>query len=658
MAKVQPKPVTDLSGPAAPHAGKLSRPKAIAQTTAVPISIAPVPTKPKSAKTPATKPKPPKASKPAAPTKPLETKTPEAEVAATPRHLPITVRVVAGLCVLVILTAVGFEALYAGKVLPGVSADGVDIGGLNQAAAAARIAAGAGQFSTQVLTVTYGNSELRIPVAGLSPKYDAAQAAAQAATYGRTGDLASRFHEQLRALFARPTAFAVYSFDDTRLAPYLVQLDEAIATPVQNASLSFDGDHAVVSSSATGARLDIGGLADSIADRLGATSTAEIPAPIYQLAPDLTSAAVQAVAADADTYLSGPLTLSYSGGTHTVDQQTLVTWLQVSPGQSASFLADLGLAGINPPPPVATLSLNHAAIASYVANLAGSLDQPAKNATLAMQNNQLTVTAPSQNGVSLDQSAAIAAITDSLTKPATDRTITLSLSSTPAAVNENNLASLGITQLISEGETYFPGSPADRLINVRQGAARFNDVLLSPGEVFSFGKLLGEVDASTGYVPELVIDGNHEDYQYGGGLCQVSSTAFRAALLAGLPINERENHSFAISYYQWPASAPGLDATIYYPEVDLKFTNDTGHYILIQTIMNGDDLKFDYYGTKTKQGVIRGPYFIYGNNNATQPSKTVFYRDVEDLTGKVIKTDTFYSTYQSSTNFPIVNTFN
>ncbi|MEO7617987.1 MAG: VanW family protein, partial [Candidatus Saccharibacteria bacterium] len=183
-------------------------------------------------------------------------------------------------------------------------------------------------------------------------------------------------------------------------------------------------------------------------------------------------------------------------------------------------------------------------------------------------------------------------------------------------------------------------------------------VLLAPGEQFSFGKILGDVGAEQGYKPELVILGDHEEKQYGGGLCQVSSTAYRAALLAGLPINQRYNHSFAISYYTAPYGVPGVDATIYYPQVDFKFTNDTGNYILIQTHMEGTTLTFDYYGTKVKSGQIRGPYFITGTTDNKQPSTTVFYRDVLDLAGNVIKTDTVNTHYESSDKYPVQKTYN
>jgi vancomycin resistance protein YoaR len=186
------------------------------------------------------------------------------------------------------------------------------------------------------------------------------------------------------------------------------------------------------------------------------------------------------------------------------------------------------------------------------------------------------------------------------------------------------------------------------------GAAKFNGVLIKPGQNFSFNDYLGEVGAEQGYAPGLVILGDREEMQYGGGLCQVSSTAYRAALMAGLPITSRVNHSFAIDYYTAPYGVPGVDATIYLPKPDLSFKNDTGHHILVQTKMVGTTLHFYFYGTKTKSGVIRGPFFVTGSSDATQPSQTVFYRDVLDLNGAVTKTDTVNTYYKSSLDFPIV----
>jgi len=571
---------------------------------------------------------------------------------------PWWLRITGSVFVLAGLFVLSFEVVYAGKIYPGVTADGVYLGSLSRADAISKLNDKTTQFSGQVVTISNGSANLRIPVASLEVSYDSASAAKQAFNFGRQGDWPTKMLQQLHALLGQPTNISTFTYNQDRLVPYVTQFADDVVTPVADSSLSFDASQPQVTPAQSGTRLDLGRLTLLVADRLSQTSSQPIAAPVYQLAPHLATAALTAVTNELNTYLSGPIKLSYLGSDSTIDQKTIISWVEVGSVTPKSFLDTHDLADLYPATTSANVSLSKAAVQKYVSDLASNIDQTAQNAGLAMQNGQLAIVQPSRTGIKLDQANAVTAITSSLSRPADDRDINLKLDTTQADVNENNLDSLGIKEQLSEGETYFPGSPSTRLTNVRSGAKRFNGVLLKPGEEFSFGKYLGDVGPETGYVPELVIIGNHEEYQYGGGLCQVSSTTFRAALQAGLPITARTNHSFAISYYTWPYSVPGVDATIYYPEVDFKFLNDTGHYILMQTTMVGYDLKFDFFGTKTKSGVIRGPEFITGSNDATQPSHTVFYRDVLDLDGNVTKTDTFNTYYQSSKNFPVTKQFN
>lgn len=559
---------------------------------------------------------------------------------------------------LIILLAGSFELVYAGKIFPGVSADGVYLGGLTKSEAVSRLNAKVQDIQGSVITITNGDSTLRIPVASLAVIYDTNRAAQAAFNFGRTGALRTQIHAQARALAGHTTDFSDFHYPDDHLTPYLVDLDDDVVSPVQDASLNFNDSHAQVTPAQSGARLDLGRLTELVNARLAAASDSPITAPVYHLAPQLDTAPLQAAVKQIDSYVSGPITLSYNGTDRDIDQQTIISWVQVAAKPVHQFLDSHDLNDLYPPPPAASLGLSPAAVKAYVANLAGGIDQTAQNAGLAMQDGQLQVVSPSRGGVKLDQADAVSQITAALTKTGDARHISLKLTTATPDVNENNLASLGIKELISEGETTFPGSTSARITNVRVGAARFNGVLLKPGETFSFGKILGDVGPAQGYVPELVILGNHEEKQYGGGLCQVATTAYRAALLAGLPINERHNHSFAVSYYTAPYGVPGVDATIYYPEVDLKFTNDTGSYILIQTVMQGTDLKFDFFGTKTKSGQIRGPQFVSGSSDAKQASHTVFWRDVLDLNGNVIKTDTINTYYQPSTDFPVLKQYN
>lgn len=158
---------------------------------------------------------------------------------------------------------------------------------------------------------------------------------------------------------------------------------------------------------------------------------------------------------------------------------------------------------------------------------------------------------------------------------------------------------MGIKELIGSGTSLFQHSIPGRIYNVNLAASRLNGILVPPDTVFSFNKILGDVSAFTGYKQAYIIQGGKTVLGDGGGVCQVSTTLFRAILNAGLPIVERHAHAYRVGYYE-EDSPPGIDATVYSPTVDLKFKNDTGNYILIQTYIDPSVLRltFELYGTK------------------------------------------------------------
>ncbi|MBI3331623.1 VanW family protein [Candidatus Peregrinibacteria bacterium] len=172
-------------------------------------------------------------------------------------------------------------------------------------------------------------------------------------------------------------------------------------------------------------------------------------------------------------------------------------------------------------------------------------------------------------------------------------------------VEDRELSALGIKEVVTVGESDFSGSPLPRRHNIGVGMSKFNGAVIPQGETFSFNKILGKVDGTTGYWKELVIMGEHTLPEYGGGLCQVSTTAYRGIWEHGFPIVNRRNHSFAVSYY----GPQGTDATIYPPHTDMKFANDGPSALLIQTHVTGNKAYFIYYGTKdARQTEVMGPY--------------------------------------------------
>lgn len=191
----------------------------------------------------------------------------------------------------------------------------------------------------------------------------------------------------------------------------------------------------------------------------------------------------------------------------------------------------------------------------------------------------------------------------------------------PSVTVPDSLRQRGITDLVGVGYSTYNSSPANRIANVNRGFEVFNGLFIEQGAEFSFTSSMGPIDAAHGWLPELVIKGDETIPEYGGGLCQVSSTMFRAALYSGLPITARKNHSYAVSYYAYP-NGYGLDATVYDPNPDLKFLNNTPGDLLIQGYTDGYDAYFVLYGTYDGRTVkMEGPY-SYDYTSAAGPQIT------------------------------------
>lgn len=226
---------------------------------------------------------------------------------------------------------------------------------------------------------------------------------------------------------------------------------------------------------------------------------------------------------------------------------------------------------------------------------------------------------------------------------------------------------LGISEIIGEGKSYFRGSIQNRIHNIALASSRLNGILIKPSETFSFNQALGDVSRYTGYKESYIIKEGRTVLGDGGGVCQVSTTLFRAILAAGLPITERHPHSYRVGYYE-QESDPGIDATVYGPTIDLRFKNDTQNYILIQTVVDPESLglTFILYGKKdgrkvtvTKPAVtsqIPPPVPLYQDDPNLKKGvirqidfeawgATVTFGRTVEKNGKVIISDLFKSAY-------------
>lgn len=247
---------------------------------------------------------------------------------------------------------------------------------------------------------------------------------------------------------------------------------------------------------------------------------------------------------------------------------------------------------------------------------------------------------PSVVGKSLNKDESVKAIISGIKIGQKD--IILKLDDKEPEISLKKLYSMGIYTTIGKGESNFSGSPDFRIHNIKVGSKIFDSFIIQPEETFSFNNKLGPVDGEHGYKPELIIKGKKLVRDYGGGICQVSTTLFRAAMYAGLPILERQSHSLPVRYY----SPQGFDAAIYPGVVDLKFKNDTKAPIFVQTTLDGTKIKFEMFGQKDgRKIIVDKPVTISANPDGAL--KTLLIRSVVKNGQTKALVDNFYSNYRS-----------
>jgi vancomycin resistance protein YoaR len=238
------------------------------------------------------------------------------------------------------------------------------------------------------------------------------------------------------------------------------------------------------------------------------------------------------------------------------------------------------------------VSVDAQVLDQFLEPIAPLLDQDPVNARFYFDDNtrELVRIQSAQVGRRLDISGTIDAIQTGLLAEGHNIALTIK-TALPAVGDDATAASLGITGLVSSNTSYFRGSSGARLQNIQAASSRFHGLLIPPNTTFSMGTAMGDISLENGYAEALIIYNGQSITGVGGGVCQVSTTLFRTAFFGGYPIVERHEHAYRVYYYeQTPRgidpSLAGLDATVYFPLVDLKFTNDRPYWLLMETYFN------------------------------------------------------------------------
>lgn len=264
-------------------------------------------------------------------------------------------------------------------------------------------------------------------------------------------------------------------------------------------------------------------------------------------------------------------------------------------------------------------------------------NKPAKNALFQFESGRVVSFRQEEKGQEVEEEAFLNDINRSvreLNKNRGNIIISLKVKDIQPEITLAKANEFGIEELIAIGKSDFTHSIPGRVHNINLAASKFNGVLIPKGSVFSFNDTIGDISSLTGYQPAYIIKSGKTVLGDGGGVCQVSTTLFRAALNAGLPIVERTAHAYRVGYYE-NDSQPGFDATVFAPSPDLKIKNDTPASILMQTEIDPDNnlLFFKFYGKKDGRKVELSPVTV----SDVVPPLPALYQDDPTLKKGVVK---------------------
>lgn len=523
----------------------------------------------------------------------------------------------------------GFELAYAGKIYPGVFVADISLSGLTPAQASARLTE---QFSYPQqgrIFLQDGASAWKVTPAELGLYLDPEHSVTQAYAVGRGGNVLNELLAQFRASQNPVSLPPVLVFDQRQGASYLSGVIAAqVNKPVIEASVGLNGVDVTVRSGQPGREMDLAASLERITTQLRSLQDGTIPLVVTQTQPIILDATAQAELAR--QILSQPLTLRMpdgqpdSHGPWSFDVKTLATMLNLervqNPDGGAAF----------------EVSVDSSKLRSYLVNLAPSLKLDPQNARYTFNDTtkKLEVIQHAVIGRALDVDGTLKSVQQNLAKGEHNIPVVLSLNK-PQLADDTTAEQLGIKELIRQEVSYFYGSSASRIQNIRAASSKFHGVMVPPGGVFSMSDTIGDISLDNGFAEALIIYNGRTVKGVGGGVCQVSTTLFRNVFFSGFPIVERHAHAYRVSYYEKVAGnridsrLAGLDATVFVPLVDFKFKNDTSSWLLMETYVSAQTstLTWKFYSTSDGRKVS---WDTTGPTNTVKPPDPV-YRENSDL---------------------------
>ncbi len=477
---------------------------------------------------------------------------------------------------LLIILIGSFNIYFLKRIYPNTYVLGMNVGGMEVSEAAELI-----KNKTSIpekITIVGQGQNFEIKSSTISADYNETKTAERAYNLDRTGNFFLDLKSQLFSLFTKRTVALAVNFDEGSLTSVIQDISGNIFISPVSPSVSFSGENIIIEPGRAGIDVDESLFRALIGEHYSLQKTEVVQIPTQVIDPSLSTEEIKILKNRAEKFIGKNLSLSFEFQNFPMTEKDLLGLLTKD-------------------------GYDDEKISNKISEVSKSIDREAIDSKFVFVNgeNKVKEFAPSKDGVKTNTKKLRDQIVDSLKKlEAGEKTLSLDIpvEKTSPKITTAEVNNLGIKELIGRGSSRFTGSIPSRVHNVGHASGKMNGVLVAPGETLSFNNAVGDVSILTGYQQAYVIKDGKTVLGDGGGLCQVSTTLFRAALNAGLPIIERRAHSYRVGYYEQDLG-PGIDATVYSPTTDLKIKNDTPGHILIQTYFDAKaySLVFEIYGT-------------------------------------------------------------
>ncbi|MDA2922859.1 VanW family protein [Patescibacteria group bacterium AH-259-L07] len=517
-----------------------------------------------------------------------------------------------------------YQVFYAGKILPGVRVGAVDVGSLRQEEAREKLENHLKNIQENGLVLLIEGEREFIQLENIGFALSHEETFNSAWSVGRRGSWVNQIKERVQAPFVAASIDPQIEVNENSLENEIATLAELKDRPRKDIRFYIENAEVdILYDTKPGKFLDKAETRDLVIASIKNLNLSPINIFLKDDLPQVNVSSVPRAQKEAEQIISTPLNLVYKRQNFFVSKNQIGSWI-VSAYERDRLV----------------LGLDQKAISSYVTELAQKINTAPQDIRVQVRDNKVVDFIPPKSGRVLEEDKTIELIIGILEGRRQgkefDQEISLPVIIKKPFIDET-ASSLGITELIGKATTPFVGSPENRVHNIKNGVKFLTGILIQPGEEFSTIKSLERIDNTTGYLPELVIKGDRTIPEFGGGLCQVSTTLFRTVLAAGLPITARRNHSYRVPYYEYDGEGdfigPGLDATIYNPDPDFRFVNDTEAAILIQGYVKGDKITFELYGTKDgRVAEVDGPHTL-----STLPPGPPIYAETDTLHKGVTK---------------------